>query len=181
MRRASPAAHVVQTGVALSEITTREFGDEVITCGVAGGLTRALKTGAVVVPDEVIMAGGERIACDRALSDRLVAAAEQLGHRVNQGLLLTSATLLTGPARDQWASAGCVAVDMETGFIRAPRIAAVRVILDTPEREISDTWLRPASALTRPAIWPQALWLWREAPRCAQLAADIVAAALRLS
>ena len=67
---------------------------------------------------------------------------------------------------------------METGLIPAKRLAAVRVILDTPQRELSEVWLHPATALVRPDVWPQALWLARQGPRCARLAAEVLAAAL---
>jgi hypothetical protein len=77
------------------------------------------------------------------------------------------------------AERGCAAVDMETGRISAPRLAAVRVVLDTPEREISAVWDRPLRAALRPGVWREAMWLWREAPRCARRAAAVVAAGLR--
>ena len=74
-------------------------------------------------------------------------------------------------------ASGYAGVDMETGLLDAPRIAAVRVILDTPQHELSPDWLRPARALRNPRNWPQALWLARDAPRCARRAAEVVAAA----
>jgi hypothetical protein len=67
---------------------------------------------------------------------------------------------------------------METGFVKARRVASVRVVLDTPERELSDAWLKPWSVLIRPDAWGQALWVAREAPRCARLAAAVLADAL---
>ncbi len=74
---------------------------------------------------------------------------------------------------------GCVAVDMETGLLTAPRIAAVRVVLDTPERDLSEVWRWPALAFAHPGVWREALWLSREAPRCARRAAAVLAVALR--
>jgi Phosphorylase superfamily len=168
---------VVLSGIALTRARADEFGDCVITCGVAGGLRPDLPTGAIVIPESVAVPGAQPTACDKFLSESLVAAALQLGYTPFRGALLTSASLICGQARSVWARAGFVAADMETGFIRAPRIAAVRVILDTPQRELSDVWLQPASVIFRPDLWLQGLWLARTAPRCTRVAAEIVAAA----
>jgi hypothetical protein len=90
---------------------------------------------------------------------------------------LTRDALVTGSERASWAQRGYAAVDMETGLIHSRRLAAVRVVLDTPEREISRAWLEPLRALTHPALWGEGLWLAREAPRCARIAAAVFAAA----
>ena len=90
---------------------------------------------------------------------------------------ITSASIINGTERETWAEAGYVGVDMETGLLQAPRVAAVRVVLDTPMRELSAEWLNPARALRNPRNWAQALWLARHAPRYARRAAAVVAAA----
>ena len=79
--------------------------------------------------------------------------------------------------REAWASVGFAGVDMETGLIDAPRIAAVRVVLDTPQRELSAEWVEPLRALRSPRNWPQLFWFARNAPRFARRAAQVVAAA----
>jgi hypothetical protein len=66
---------------------------------------------------------------------------------------------------------------METGRILAPRVAAVRVVLDTPIQELSPVWSNPLRALLDPRNWPQAAWLAREAPLAAQRGASVIAAA----
>ncbi len=177
IRRAAPDVRVIQTGVGLAGISAHEY-DIVVSCGLAGGLREDVPTGSIVIPKEVATPSGETINCDQRLSASLVAAAMRLGRTPLQEPLLTSRTLITGSARTQWAQRGFVAVDMETGFLHARRIAALRVILDTPQQELSDAWLKPARVLGRPRLWPQALWLWREAPRCARLASAVLALAL---
>jgi Phosphorylase superfamily len=167
----------VLSGIALTRVRADEFGDSVVTCGVAGGLRSDLPTGSIVIPESVAVSGGQPQACDKLLSESLVAAAQHLGYAPFRGALLTSASLICGQARSVWARAGFAAADMETGFIRAPRIAAVRVILDTPQRELSDAWLQPATVIFRPNLWLQGLWLASTAPRCTRIAAEIVAAA----
>lgn len=177
IRRAAKGIRVVHSGVGLARVSDQSY-DTVVSCGLAGGLRDDLPTGSIVIPREVATESGETIVCDARLSAALVAAALQLGHTPSQERLLTSATLITGPARAAWAQRGFVAADMETGFVHARRIAALRVVLDTPRQELSEAWLKPATVIGRPQVWPQALWLWREAPRCARLASEVLALAL---
>lgn len=178
VRRACPRARVVQTGVGLAYARGDELGDVVVSCGLAGALDIGLHTGAVLVPHVVLRPDGEVLECDRVLVGALEEAARRLGHVPVQGPLVTCASLIVGDARHAWHERGYIGVDMETGLIRATRIAAVRVVLDTPGHELDAAWLRPVSVVMHPAAWRQVRWLRREAPRCARIAADIVAAAL---
>jgi 4-hydroxy-3-methylbut-2-enyl diphosphate reductase len=174
-----PSVHIVEAGIALCKLDRADLSGVVVTCGVAGGLGASASTGTVVVPERVSTTDGRECTCDRELRAALLDVARRLQLTVDEGPLLTSPTLVTGSARATWSARGYVAADMETGFLRASRLAAVRVILDTPQRELSELWLHPASVLAHPSVWPQALWLGREGPRCARLAASVLAAALR--
>ncbi|MGA8841617.1 MAG: hypothetical protein WB491_14110, partial [Candidatus Aquilonibacter sp.] len=78
-----------------------------------------------------------------------------------------------------WAARGFAGVDMESARILVESIAVVRVILDTPQNELSSAWLHPARAILNPRNWREAMWLSREAPKCADLAGRLIAAALR--
>lgn len=177
VRRAVPGVRVVETGVGLTKAGA-DLYDLVVSCGLAGGLRNDVPTGTIVIPREVGTSDGKTITCDPRLSAALVSAALQLGHSPSQERLLTSSTLVTGDARRDMAERGFIAADMETGLLRARALAAVRVVLDTPQQELSAAWLRPATAVADPRLWPQALWLWREAPRCARLAAAVLALAI---
>ena len=178
VRRALPGARVVEVGVGLSRLRSPLVGP-IVTCGLAGALRADLDTGAVVVPDRVRGPDGTERPCDAELVARLAAGARRLGLEPVAGTLLTSATLVVGAERRRWAERGCVAADMETGLLAADRLAAVRVVLDTPERELSGAWQRPWRALLHPGAWRELPWLARESPRCARLAAAVLAAALR--
>ena len=175
-RRALPGMRVVETGVALRR-AYEPLGDVVISCGLAGGLHHAHPTGTVIVPHEVARPNGEIVRCDAALSGALRAAARSLGLEPSEDRLVTTDAIVRGAQRDHWASQGFAAVDMETGLLRAQRVAAVRVILDTPLRELSEEWLRPVTAALKPWNWPELIWLARTAPRCARLAAQVIARA----
>ncbi|MHB1798169.1 MAG: nucleoside phosphorylase-I family protein [Vulcanimicrobiaceae bacterium] len=174
VRRALPSARVLRTGVALSRANGTECGDLVISCGVAGGLLTSVATGTVLVPAWVRRPNGEMLRCDPELAALLEAAARRLGFEPLSHPLVTSAALVRGSARALWAARGYAGADMETGLLEASRVASVRVVLDTPSRELSEDWLHPTAALLRPHNWPQALWLAREAPRCARAAADVL-------
>lgn len=178
IRRRATGARVVEAGVGLAHLDGASFSGVAISCGLAGGLRDDLPTGTILIPTVVATTGGRSIACNVTWTARLRAAAERLGYVYVDAPLLTSETLITGAARAPWASRGFAAVDMETAAIPADAIVAVRVILDTPARELSPDWLAPARAMLRPKNWGQALWLARAGPRCADVAARIVAAAL---
>jgi hypothetical protein len=68
---------------------------------------------------------------------------------------------------------------METGLLHAPRVACVRVILDTPLREISPAWGNPARALLDVRAWRDLPFLMREGPRCAAVAARVAVSATK--
>ena len=176
LRREMPAARVVLAGIALERLD-EELGDVVVSCGLAGGLQRGLATGTLLVPREVLRPTGDLLRCDPELAELFVRRARSCGIAAVRDPLLTAAEIVTGDSRAQWAARGYAGVDMESGLIRAPRVAVVRVVLDTPERELSPEWRTPLAAMLKPWNWSQAFWLAREAPRAAALAARIAAAA----
>jgi 4-hydroxy-3-methylbut-2-en-1-yl diphosphate reductase len=177
LRRELPRALVVETGIALANVT-RPLGQMVVSCGFAGGLRTDLPTGTLLLPREIGRPDGRVRGCDAQLVDAFAEGARRLGIEPVFDPLLTSDTIVNGAARAQWAARGFAGVDMETGRLDAERIAAVRVVLDTPHRELSQDWANPPRALLKPWNWPQALWLAREAPRAARLAARVVAQGL---
>ena len=176
LRRELPRARVLQTGIAL-ERNRESLGPIVVSCGLAGGLRADLTTGALLIPREVRRPSGETLQCDAELVEILAARARVLGIDPVFDPLLTSAEILNGSARVQWAERGYAGVDMETGLLDAQRVAAVRVVLDTPQREISAEWRTPLIAILKPWNWSQALWMAREAPRAAALSARVAAGA----
>lgn len=166
-------------GIGLRRIAGRSF-DTAISCGLAGGLRSQIKTGTIVIPRTVRRLDGTLQSCDSGLCAALHAAARTLGHEASDEPIYTSATLVRGAQRADLAREGYIAADMESGAIHAKRFACVRVVLDTPERELSGAWLTPLRALLQPAAWPDLPFLATEGPRCAALAARIVSRALLL-
>ena len=155
-------------------------GATVLSCGLAGGLDESVPTGSLVIPDVVGVDGGIRYACDDELVARLRAAARECGLAAHPGPLLSVGHVVSGVERRLWAARGYAAADMESGVLArlAGRFAVVRVVLDTPQREISPAWHRPARAIARPRLWGQALWMARFAPGQCDVAARVVAEAL---
>lgn len=178
MRRRAPHATVIESGVGLARWRGAALPGIAISCGLAGGLRDELPTGTIVIPSAVATTDGTAIACDPEWTARLREAAQRLGYAWVDAAVLTSNTLVTREARATWAARGFAAVDMESARIPARGIAVVRVVLDTPRRELSRDWLNPARAMLRPRNWGQMFWLAREGPRCADIAARVIAAAL---
>jgi hypothetical protein len=175
LRRVLPGARIVQAGIALADLR-EPLGDTVVTCGLAGGLRADLPTGTLLIPREVRRPDGDTLRCDDELVEALTQGARSLGIEPVFDALLTSDSIVNGAAREMWAAQGYAGVDMETGRIAAPRVAAVRVVLDTPQRELSAEWRTPLRAMLKPRNWPQAAWLAREAPRAARRAALVLGA-----
>lgn len=180
-RRAMPNGNVIEAGVALCHAERLRGLDTVVSCGLAGGLHHHHATGTVVVPYEVLRPDGTTLRCDSELTGALIRAVQARGIEPITDPIVTTAQIVSGDRRRAWSERGYAAVDMETGLLAAPRVAAVRVVLDTPLRELSEEWLHPARALLNPLLWPEAMWLARHGPRCATIAAEIVRDALRLS
>jgi hypothetical protein len=176
LRRAMPNVRVVQAGIALGRLDTT-LGETVVSCGCAGGLRPDLPTGTLLIPREVRRPDGSMLHCDEELVSAFARSARSLGIEPVFDPLLTADHIVRGGERAQWGAQGYAGVDMETGLIDAPHVAAVRVVLDTPQREISADWQRPLLAMLKPWNWPQAIWLARETPRAASLSARVVAGA----
>ena len=176
LRRRLRRLPIVETGIALSKVNSK-LGSTVVSCGVAGGLREDLPTGTVLIPREVRRPNGSMLRCDDELVELFAQSCRRLGVEPIFAPLLTAGEIVRGKARAHWAAQGYAGVDMETGRIDAPRVAAVRVVLDTPQREISGDWQSPFLAILKPWNWPQAFWLARETPRAAALAASVIAGA----
>lgn len=165
-------------GVALSRWPAGNH-DVVVSCGLAGALGAGLPTGTIVIPDMVGMDTGSPQPCDPEIVDLLRGAAVRCGVQPHDGPLVTVDHVVSGSERGVWWERGYAAVDMESALMigRAQRFGAVRVVLDTPERELSPAWARPRQAMATPWLWGEALWLARVAPALCDLVARIVAAA----
>lgn len=175
-RRVLPGATIIEAGVGLRNGRSAGFGDAVVSCGLAGALRVDVPSGSVLIPDEIGCPDGSRRLCDPSLVEALRSGARRLGFEPIAGPLLTSAGIVRGTHRQRAAQLGYYAVDMETGLISAQRLAAARVVLDTPSRELRGDWLHPLRAAIDPRNWPELLWLARDGPRFARRAAEVVAA-----
>jgi adenosylhomocysteine nucleosidase len=142
----------------------------VASAGVCGALSPALREGALVVPEVVVCATGERFAAGR------------VAPLVPSGTLLCAGELVESPSDKArlWIETGALAVDLESGPIlhwaRAAGVpaAVVRAVADTARDAVppelaaavaADGTLSPSrairAALTRPAVLGRALGLRR--------------------
>ncbi len=180
VRRLVPGLRLVRGGIGLAELDGPPGTAVVLSVGLAGGLDPSLATATVVIPRQVAREDGAMVACDAAWSAALETASRRLGFPTVTLPLLSATALVTHEARTTWCARGFAAVDMESALLAAmvPRLAAVRIVLDTPEHEISPAWVNPRRAMVDPRNWREAAWLARWVPRCTRRAALVVAAAV---
>jgi 4-hydroxy-3-methylbut-2-enyl diphosphate reductase len=112
----------------------------VAVAGVAGGLQAGLEVGTVVVADRVLSSAGEEVAVLPA-APALAAELRAGGLEARIGTVISTPEVVRGSAdRAELASTGAIAVDCETAWVlsRFPDLpaAVVRIISDTPEREL---------------------------------------------
>jgi hypothetical protein len=177
----TPRLRLVRAGIGLAALDRRLLTTQVVlSVGLCGGLPEDVAGGTVVVPSQVAREDGVLLACDPAWSAALEAASRRLGYPTSTAPLLSADALVTHAGRGLWAARGFAAVDMETAMLAGmvARVAAVRVVLDTPSHEISPAWERPARAALDPRHWSDGWWLMRTAPRYARRAARVVEVAL---
>jgi 4-hydroxy-3-methylbut-2-enyl diphosphate reductase len=110
-----------------------------LVMGFGGGLDELGEVGDAVIAEAVIGPDGERVDCAGAqdLATRLL----QGGMTVRRGAVASVERLAMGEARTRLRERGAIAVDMESVWLAAAArgrpFAVVRVISDTPARELS--------------------------------------------
>lgn len=178
VRATLPNAYVRRAGMRLARWKGTYQGAMVVICGLAGALSPDLHPGTVLIPERVGHTDGRIIQCDPALVQGLATAARMLHFQLDTRPLLTAQSLIVGDERHAWFQRGFVAADMETGLLAGLnlRVATIRVVLDTPEHDISPSWQRPTRALLQPPLWRELFWLSRTAPRYALRAAHVLKA-----
>jgi 4-hydroxy-3-methylbut-2-enyl diphosphate reductase len=149
-RSRPPRARVHRTGMgprhaqAMASVLLGLPGAALLVMGFGGGLDEHSDVGDVVVADAVQGPDGMgSVAC--AGAQELAGALERGGLRVRRGTIASVARLAMGDTRVQLRDAGAIAVDMESVWL-APGagerpFAVVRVITDTPARELTNPLL----------------------------------------
>ncbi len=181
-RRACPGVPVHVVGVGARRPPPVVQGRLLLSVGVCGALEAGMAPGTVAVPGEVGLLDGGRVPCDPAAVAALRTAARTAGVPLTEGPLLAAVRPVTGAARGAAAAAGWAVADMETGVLLAAghRVAAVRAIVDCPEREIPPEMTGTWAVLLRPWLWPAAARLASPARAAAARSAAVAAAALGL-
>ncbi len=122
-----------------------------VVMGVCGGLDHACEPGDVIVASELLDGEGssdERLAC--ASAEPLARALERRGVAVRRGAVVSVARIAHGEKRVELRARGAIAVDMESAWL-APGaagrpFAVIRVVADTPAREVTRPLLTLAGA-----------------------------------
>lgn len=142
-------AHVHRTGMGPANATaaaarlSRLPGDALLVVGFCGALERHLQPGEIVVADRVYAAEDEghaqaSVRCEGA--SQLAGVLSQSGLSVHVAPVVCVGKLALGERREQLRLGGAAAVDMESvwlapGAAQRP-FAVVRIVLDTPDREL---------------------------------------------
>ncbi|HEX5193557.1 MAG TPA: 4-hydroxy-3-methylbut-2-enyl diphosphate reductase [Solirubrobacteraceae bacterium] len=154
LRRGAPGLDVRSTGIgarrAAEYARTHDHGDAaaVVIAGFCGGLAPDLEPGDIVLASELRDGDGSdrTVAC--ADSTILAAMLRRAGLRVHVAPVASHRTLTTGARRRQLAQTGAAAVDLESAWLapvaRDRPLYALRVVLDTPHRELH----RPIASAT---------------------------------
>ena len=137
VRRRAPQLRIVRVGI--GGRPPAGLPGIVISAGLCGGLLPEQTPGMVVIASQVVDEQGATHACDPGIVAALEKAARYLRLPFTGGSLVSTAGMVTGPDRGTWARRGHVAVDMESAAAAesAQRFGVLRVILDTPSRELS--------------------------------------------
>jgi 4-hydroxy-3-methylbut-2-en-1-yl diphosphate reductase len=113
-----------------------------VVMGVCGGLDEGCEPGDVVVAEELIdgeHGGDQRRAC--ASGAALAAALEGHGVRVRCGAVVSVGGIARGQERVRLRERGALVVDMESAWLaagaRGRPFAVIRVVADTPSREVT--------------------------------------------
>ena len=122
-----------------------------VVMGVCGGLDEGCEPGDVVIAEELLdgeTAGDERLRCPSA--EPLATALESRGVVVRRGGVVSVARIAHGDKRVELRERGAIAVDMESAWLAAGAgsrpFAVIRVVADTPSRELTRPLLTLAGA-----------------------------------
>jgi 4-hydroxy-3-methylbut-2-enyl diphosphate reductase len=122
-----------------------------VVMGVCGGLDDGCEPGDVVIAEELL--DGEqstevRIGCPSA--EPLAEALERRGIAVRRGGVVSVARIAHGEKRVELRERGAIVVDMESAWLAAGAkgrpFAVIRVVADTPSREVTRPLLTLAGA-----------------------------------
>jgi 4-hydroxy-3-methylbut-2-enyl diphosphate reductase len=135
---------------------TREQAEALVVMGVCGALDDDCEPGDVVVAEELfdgeLEGHSERILCPSA--EPLTAALESHGVRVRRGAIVSVARIAHGERRVILRERGAIVVDMESAWLasaaRERPFAVIRVVADTPSREVTRPLLTLAGAARPP-------------------------------
>jgi 4-hydroxy-3-methylbut-2-en-1-yl diphosphate reductase len=153
--RGWPQARIHRTGVgprrarAAVPALLRDSSEALLVLGFGGGLLEDSEVGEVVVAEQVCDPDGTRLRC--ADAPALGRVLESHGLEVRCGVVSSVTRPAMGKTRVRLREGGAIAVDMESAWLAAAArgrpFAVVRVLSDTPGRELTRPLLTVAGAV----------------------------------
>jgi 4-hydroxy-3-methylbut-2-enyl diphosphate reductase len=124
-----------------------------VVMGVCGGLDEQCEPGDVVIAEQLLdgtcEAKDRRVECNSA--EPLIEALERRGVSVRRGTVVSVARIARGETRTRLRERGAIVVDMESVWLapaaRQRPFTVIRVVADTPSREVTRPLLTLAGAL----------------------------------
>lgn len=161
--RGAPLARIHRTGVgprrarASVPALLGDPAEALLVLGFGGGLAEDSEVGEVVVADEVRGPDGVQVRCAEAST--LAGVLESQGLTVRIGTVSSVARPAIGKTRLRLRASGATAVDMESAWLagaaRGRPFAVVRVLSDTPTRELTRPLLTVAGLARASAVLRQ--------------------------
>ena len=153
VRRGLPDALLLRSGMGAAKaraaalVAARVPAAAVAVVGFCGAVGGGLRPGDVVVASEVRGPAGVIRCASAPVAATLAAVGVE---RVRIGPVVSVDHLVYGKQRETLAGEGALAVDMESAWLAAAavgrRFAVLRVVLDTPARELLGRWPRSQAA-----------------------------------
>ena len=132
--------------------------DALVSWGTAGALSPHLRSGDLLLPEQILACDGGSFLTDRPWLERIRYSLQQSALTIHSGLVTETKEILSGVAQKQelHVRTGAIAVDMESAAImenaavaKIPCIA-IRSVVDEADMAMPETLLRHLDSMGRP-------------------------------
>lgn len=157
---ARPSGAIATQTTAIAEALLREGAEALLSFGIAGALSPALRPGQLLLPRRVIDGRGARYPVDASLHSRARVALHRAGLIVEEEDILGAAVAAASPARkaELLGTTGAVGIDLESHLVaqaawlaRKPFLV-LRAVADPSTRALPSTAVNGLTPDGKPAV-----------------------------